>query len=529
MTGSPGTGKDSGFVPIKPVAVDLTAAATAEQQNSKRPGKLPDKLPLSWLGAAAALFIAVMVFFLLPEWVTDPAVEPGNVTARPSLDAPGQGMSSDGAPQVARSTTPPGDAPWEKAQQFSQRKESQEILGQLLEAQKTLEESGVTAWGKKEYEQAIEHAKSGDAEYSRQNYSQAHDHYVRALDILTGLLQGIEELFSDTMQAGNSALSAGDAAAAEEAFSLALAIDPIDRTALLGMERVGTLTEVMDLIGKGDGLLRAGKAEQARALYQQALELDSHSELARKQLQSAENRISGDAFNLAMSSGFRLLEQGRYVPAHDAFSQALKIKPKSRDARSGLDQAQQRITAQKINTLLEQAAAAEQGENWPDASSAYEAALKLDQNLGNAREGKRRAELHNEIHNKLEQALAQPERLFDPSVYNEMVSFHDKIQTLSQPGPVLAGQLAKLSQLLSLADTPVAVQFRSDNLTLVTLYKVGELGYFTSKSLSLRPGHYVATGQREGYRDVRVEFFVDPDQAMDPVVVSSDEKIALGR
>ena len=527
MTAS--SGKDSGFVPIKPVAVDLTAAATAEQQESRAPGKLPDKLPLSWLGAAAALFIVAMVFFLLPEWVTDPVVEPGNVSTRPSPDAPGQGISPDSAPQTARSTTPTGDAPWEKAQQFSQRKESQEILGQLLETQKTLEESGVTAWGKKEYGQAIEHAKSGDAEYSRQNYSQAHHHYVRALDILTGLLQGVEQLFSDTMQAGNSALAAGDAVAAEEAFSLALAIDPIDRAALLGMERVGTLTEVMDLIGKGDGLLRDGKAEQAKALYQQALELDSHSELARKQLQSAENRISEDTFNLAMSSGFRLLEQGEYVPAHDAFSRALKIKPRSRDARSGLDQAQQRITAQNINALLKEAAAAEQAEDWPGASSAYEATLKLDQNLGNARDGKRRADLRNEIHNKLEQALAQPERLFDRSVYNEMLSFHDKIQTLSQPGPILAGQLAKLSRLLRLADTPVAVQFRSDNLTLVTLYKVGELGYFTSKNLSLRPGNYVAVGQREGYRDVRVEFIVNPDQAMDPVIISSDEKVALGR
>ena len=136
--------------------------------------------------------------------------------------------------------------------------------------------------------------------------------------------------------------------------------------------------------------------------------------------------------------------------------------------------------------------------------------------------------MRNEIHNKLEQVLAQPDRLFDRSVYNEIVSFHNKIQALSEPGPVLTGQLAKLSHLLRLADTPVAVQFRSDNLTLVTLYKVGELGYFTSKSLSLRPGQYVAVGQRDGYRDARVEFFVDPDQATEPVIVSSNEKIALG-
>ena len=521
MTGS----KDSGFVPIKPAAVDLTVAANTERQKSGRFGKLP----LLWLGTGAALLIVIIVILLLPHWVENPVTEPGNVIGRNYPGEPGQGISPGSAPEIAGGTAPASDAPWREAQQFSQRKESQEILGQLLEAQGTLEERGVAVWGKKEYGQAIEHAKSGDAEYSRQNFSQAHDHYVRALDIFSDLLEGVEELFAARMEAGNSALSAGDVTAAREAFSIALAIDPLDRTALLGMERAGTLTEVMDLVDRGDVLLRAGNAEQAKSLYQQALALDSHSDRAKQQLQLVEDRINEDAFNLAMSSGFRSLEQGRYAQAQDAFSRALKIKPRSRDARSAIDQAQHRITAEKINALLKQAKTAEQNEDWQEAVSGYEAALKLDNNLGKAQEGKRRATLRSEIHNKLEQVLARPERLFDRNAFNEIVSFRDKIQALSEPGPVLARQLAELNRLLKLADTPVAVQFRSDNQTRVTLYKVGELGYFTSKNLSLRPGHYVAVGHRDGYRDVRVEFFVEPDQAMEPVIVSSNEKIALGR
>ena len=516
--------KDSGFVPIKPAAVDLTAAASTPQQQSRRPGRQP----LLWMGSGVALFVAVMVFFLLPRWVAGPLIEPADEITRTEPDEPRRGVFPGSAPQAAGSTAATGEAPWRQAQQFSRRKESQEILGELLDAQKMLEERGVTVWGRKEYEQAIELAKSGDAEYSRQNFSQAHDHYARALNVFNGLLQGMEKLFTETMEAGNNALAAGDVAAAREAFSIALAIDPIDRTTLLGMERAGTLTEVNDLIDRGDGLLRDGNVEQATSLYQQALALDSHSERARQQLQLAENRISENAFNSAMSSGFRLLEQGRYAQAQEAFSRALKIKPRSRDARSGLDQAKHRITAEKINALLRQAEAAEQNEDWQEAVSGYEAALKLDGNLGKAVEGKRRAALRNEIHDKLEQVLASPKRLFDKNAYNEIAGFRDKIQSLSEPGPVLAGQIAGLNRLLRLADTPVAVQFRSDNLTLVTLYKVGELGYFTSKSLSLRPGHYVAVGHRDGYRDVRVEFFVDPDQAMEPVIVSSNEKIALG-
>ena len=521
MTGS----KDSGFVSIKPAAVDLTAAAPAPEQKEGRFGKQP----LLWLGTGAALLIAAVVFFLLPHWVTHPDFDPGAANSRTEPDKPGQVLPGGNASQTAGGTAAAGDAPWRNAQRFAQRKQSQEILEQLLDTQAILEDRGVTVWGRKGYEQAIQHARSGDAEYSRQNFSQAHDHYARASDILTGLLQGMEELFSDTMETGNAALAAGDAVAARESFSIALAIDPIDRTALSGMERAGTLTEVMDLIDRGDMMLREGKAEQARGLYQQALEIDGHSGRARQQLQLAESRISENAFSVAMSSGFRLLDEGRYSQAGEAFSTALRIKPGSRDARSGLDQANHRITSGNINALLKQAKTAEQNEDWQGAVSAYEAALKLDNNLGNAREGQRHAALRKEIHDRLEQVLSRPDRLFDRGAFDEIVSFRDKLRALTGPGPVLAGQLARLDRLLNLADTPVPVQFRSDNQTRVTLYKVGELGYFTAKNLSLRPGHYVAVGHRDGYRDVRVEFFVDPDKAMGPVMVSSDEKIALGQ
>ncbi len=512
--------EDPGFVPIKPAAVDLTAAP-AQQQKTPRFGNRP----LLWLGAGASLCVAALVVFLLPHWIDKPVIEPGRTApaAAPSVSEPALPVGN--ASQPAQSAVAAGDAPWRKAQQFSQRKASQEILEQLLEVQQTLEEKGVTVWGRKEYERALEHARAGDAEYSRQNFPQAHDHYAQALEIFTGLLQGVEELFSGAMDSGNAALSAGDAAAATDAFTIALAIDPIDRSALQGMERAETLDEVMGLVGRGDELLRDGNAEQAKALYQQALALDSQSERARQQLQSAESAISEGAFNQAMSSGFRLLEQGQYAQARDAFSDALKLKPRSRAARNGLEQTQHRITSAKINAALQQAETAQQNEDWQGAVAAYDVALKLDHSLGNAREARDRAALRSEIHTRLEQILAQPERLFDNSVYTEVAGFRDRIQSLSEPGPVLTRQLAELNRILALADTPVTVEFRSDSQTRVTLYKVGELGYFTTKSLSLRPGHYVAAGRRDGYRDVRVEFFVDPDKALPPVLVSSSEKI----
>jgi len=45
----------------------------------------------------------------------------------------------------------------------------------------------------------------------------------------------------------------------------------------------------------------------------------------------------------------------------------------------------------------------------------------------------------------------------------------------------------------------------SDNLTEVSVYRVGRLGRFTAQELLLRPGRYTVVGTREGYKDVRQE------------------------
>jgi hypothetical protein len=92
-------------------------------------------------------------------------------------------------------------------------------------------------------------------------------------------------------------------------------------------------------------------------------------------------------------------------------------------------------------------------------------------------------------------------------------------------GPRLEGQRDELSRLLKRAATPVSIELISDNLTSVSIYKVGVLGNFANTRLDLRPGTYVAVGVRPGYRDVRLEFRVAPEIDMKPVVVRCEEPI----
>jgi len=75
---------------------------------------------------------------------------------------------------------------------------------------------------------------------------------------------------------------------------------------------------------------------------------------------------------------------------------------------------------------------------------------------------------------------------------------------------VLESQATRLRDTLRLYDIPVALVLQSDGLTRVTLQRVGGMGSFTRKELSLKPGRYVLTGDRPGFRDVRREFTVLP-------------------
>ena len=72
---------------------------------------------------------------------------------------------------------------------------------------------------------------------------------------------------------------------------------------------------------------------------------------------------------------------------------------------------------------------------------------------------------------------------------------------------------------------PLDIKLVSDNLTDVTVMRIGDLGLFEQTTLSLKPGRYVALGKRIGYREVREEFVVGFGQTPETVLVQCTERI----
>jgi hypothetical protein len=129
------------------------------------------------------------------------------------------------------------------------------------------------------------------------------------------------------------------------------------------------------------------------------------------------------------------------------------------------------------------------------------------------------------LHQRLDDYIANPDSLSAPATMQAATKLIVDITRMPSIGPRLGDQRDELSRLLKRAATPLRVRFLSDNVTDVSIYKVGKLGSFATQEMSLRPGTYVAVGSRPGYRDVRLEFRVAPEIELEPVVVRCEEPI----
>lgn len=504
-----------GFATIKPARPELSARAAAPVETARAPARLP------WpaLGLGLLVICAAAVIFLLPRWVPAPGA------AQPAPIAPPPPAAAAPAPETRSG---PADAPWLRAQQMELRRQTQEILAQLLDSQKQLSARNVGNWAADEFKQAQDLAAAGDAHYGRQEFEQAHAAYTDAQRRMTQLLEKVEPLFEQSMADGNRALEQGNAAAAAAAFDVALAIDPMDRAAAAGRARADTLDQVFAVLREADRLLAEEKFEEARATYQQALDLDGATTAASAGIETAGARLRDRDFNRAMSEGFAHLDGRRLQDARRAFGRALQIKPGSREANVGLEQADAALKADRIEALLAAARSQEAAEDWSAAQASYEAALELDGALAAAIQGQKSSATRAGIHRRLEQILGKPASLYEPEFYAEVQKLHASLRAIAQPGPTLARQLAALEQALARAATPLEVRLVSDEQTRVTLYRVGDLGAFAARTLSLRPGRYVAVGTRDGFQDARVEFQVDPDAPPPTVTVRAERRVGAG-
>jgi tetratricopeptide (TPR) repeat protein len=224
-----------------------------------------------------------------------------------------------------------------------------------------------------------------------------------------------------------------------------------------------------------------------------------------------------------MSRGFSALTQEDFDPAREAFEQAQKILPGSKEPLDGLQQIELAKTQKVILELTTEAEGLETASLWQDAIPVLEQILEISPGLSTIEQSLNRVKDRAALKVTLDNYLSQPQLMQDDDNLTEARSALLKAARLDLDG--LKAEVRDLSHLVSLARIEVTVILSSDNRTDITIFKVGQYGNLSEVQLSLIPGIYTFVGKRPGYRDVYREIHIKGDTNPFPVELSCTEKI----
>ena len=474
--------------------------------------------PSQWWSSQLTLMLLVFGLLLLAALLLSVFSTP------PSLGVSSQSASTDLDESTPENTQPiEGSLPWQRQREAQARVDAQDILSEMLNIKKDLEEVGVQRWANLQYQAALALAESGDDSYKLQAYEEALVQYQSALAAMKAMREYKPRVVAELTDQGQQALEDGKVSLAQDLFERAKAIDGNHIPALTGLARTQSLPQVLRLEAKAQDAIVKYQASReldhlvlAKTDLEQASTLDTRVQAVADLLQDVNEMIAEHKFTNAMSDALNALFARRYAQAQQGFSAALSIKPDDRVALDGLQQALALNRNSSLVSLYAQATQHEDAERWQQAASTYQELLNRDQAQVKARTSLVQAQVRAQLDAKLEQIKAAPMDVTVDSKRNEIEQILASARAIKNSGSRLKAQIADIENLLQGSDQLVKLSVSSDGATSVYLRKRGAkpIAYdpFTSKQLALKPGRYVFTGQRLGYQDVRQEVVIAPQQ-----------------
>ncbi|TYO99913.1 tetratricopeptide repeat protein [Geothermobacter ehrlichii] len=188
---------------------------------------------------------------------------------------------------------------------------------------------------------------------------------------------------------GDKALEAGHLAGAREAFRAALALDPTSEEARRGLDRTEAM--VASLVGEELQWARrarqTGHLAQAREHYQKALTLSDRADI-REELSEFEAQ-SDHRIRELLTAGDRAMEAQKFAHARSILARAEAIAPEHPEVRRQRAVLEVRVR-ERVDALLQQAAALQQKQDHAGALAAYRRVLDLEPDSATALAGLRR-------------------------------------------------------------------------------------------------------------------------------------------
>lgn len=474
-------------------------------------------LLMSLLGAAIAAFV------WLPDEMRQAAVEQvASVASRAGLMQP-PAANTPGSPAAA--TPAATSAPAGLKSLAEQKLAAEQVRDQAQSLEAGLRDHGAAARPIATFVAAGEAMKQGHAAFDRREFGTAHADFSSALQSLEATRQMMPDLYRRAIADGDAALAQCLPPQALTEYNYALALKPDDAAAKTGIERSNVCEQVFAHVNAGAKAEQAGDAGTAQREYQAALQIDPASSAAHDALARLDGQVDDAKFSQWLASALEGIRNKRYGAAITALAAAQKMHPDNADVQRLNQQLGEVRVTERLQALKAEAAQDEQNERWQDALDAYRAMLAVDGTLALGLEGARRSQGRLQLDAELAGYIDHPARLSASEVREAADAALGRARGLEERGPRLEAQISRVADLLGLYQSTVQVALRSDGITDVSIYRVGALGRFGQRSVSLKPGRYTVVGARLGYHDVRREIEIVPGEKDVVVDIRCEEQI----
>ncbi len=501
-------------------AVAIAASSDLEDGGAWPTQSAGEHRSRSWFMLPGLLLLAVVLGMGLLWWLpqqVQPLIEPPSPVPAVVVTEP---VVADEAKAAVDERTP-----YDLELLLAQRKAAETVLDELIQLQLDLEDRQVDSWAPEQFQSARALATQGDEPFRAQQFSKATEFYTQALRQLQEIDALSDVVLSEVLSNGFAALDGKNVDAAHKAFDLALAINPESPMATRGKARAESLPAVLKLISEANAALAGGDLESALQAFTRAAEIDAQMSGLVSQRDQLAAQIEEQKFTAAMTRGLAALHANDWPSARHQLQLAARLRPESTAPKEALLELQLRAKRANVRSHGQSVANLVSAERWDDAIRKYQAALQEDPNLKFAQDGLKIAKRRAQLDKKLSAFVGEPEQWWHDTGRREASKLLQQARSVANPGPKLREQIAKLDRELELARQPQTVQLISDSSCNVVVYKVGRLGQFDTHQLSLRPGRYTVVASRDGYRDVRKEFWVRTDQPTQPIELRCQDSV----
>ncbi len=480
--------------------------ATAQEVNRDN-NKNGSQQRLLWIMIGLIIVLAFAVLILLPS-IVDRSME-RSTEAIPPVD-----RIKSNAPELQAVQNP-----------STERHDAELNLQAFLRMRAHPDLNNAQSWAKDEWKNALATADSGDDLHGQGLFNQASNAYENALNELSTILQSRPQRLEDALTRGQHLLAQNQSQDAGVAFELALALEPGQAEATVGLERASVRDQVLVLIDEGKKMEVKQEFSLALDTYRKAVQLDPMFDPAQEAQDSVELVLAEKHYQDSMSKALSQMEIGNFRASEEALNTASSILPDSPEVKDARQRLVEAIQLQTLTQLRIQADQYTKIEKWNEAATSYKSALKIDPQATFAKTGLLKAEGRLELHAQIDHYLSDPGRLTSIEPLVNAKKLLKGNSNISSDEPELKSKVARLQEAVRLSEEPVMLSIQSDNETEISIYHVGQFGKFHNQKLSLKPGKYTVVGFRPGYRDVRKVVTLGANKGETQIVVRCEELI----